>query len=292
MSTILITGASGQLGSELRDQSTRFSGYTFIFTDQEELDITDSDQSASFIKSAEPDWIINCAAYTAVDKAESDAETAQKINATGVLNIVKAIEGMECRLIHVSTDYVFDGTRNTPYREDDITNPATVYGRTKMAGEVAALRHPYTVIIRTSWLYSSYGHNFVKTIMNKAGSSDHLDVVFDQTGSPTYAADLASSIMEIISGTIRGKHEFSPGIFNYSNEGVCSWFDFATEIVKVVGSQTVVRPILTAERPSPAARPQYSVLNKKKITETYNLSIPYWRDSLLKCISKLSKSNG
>jgi|WetSurMetagenome_2_1015567.scaffolds.fasta_scaffold00708_8 dTDP-4-dehydrorhamnose reductase len=292
MSTILVTGASGQLGSELRDLSSRFSGYTFLFTDQEEMDITDANQSAIFINSASPDWIINCAAYTAVDKAEGEADLAHRINATGVQNIVKAIAGTECRLIHISTDYVFDGKKNTPYQEDDVTGPMTVYGNTKLAGEMEALKHPYTMIIRTSWLYSSYGNNFVKTIIKKAGSSDNIGVVFDQTGSPTYAADLASAIMEIISGTIRNRHVFSPGIFNYANEGVCSWFDFAIEIVKAVGSTSNVRPLLTTDWPSPAARPQYSVFNKKKIKETYNLTIPYWRDSLLKCISKLSKSNG
>jgi len=292
MSTILVTGASGQLGSELRDLSSRFSGYTFVFTDQEDLDITDANQSASFISSTSPDWIINCAAFTAVDKAESEAESAYKINATGVRNIVNAIAGTECRLIHISTDYVYDGKKNRPYQEDDPATPLTVYGSTKLAGEMEALRYPFTMIIRTSWLYSSYGNNFVKTIMKKAGSSDDIGVVFDQTGTPTYAADLASAIMEIISGTIRNRHVFSPGIFNYANEGVCSWFDFATEIVKAVGSTSTVRPLLTGEWPSPAARPQYSVFNKKKIKETYNLTIPYWRDSMLKCISKLSKSNG
>jgi dTDP-4-dehydrorhamnose reductase len=292
MSTILITGASGQLGSELRELSSRFSGYTFMFTDVEDLDITDPEQSEVFIKAAAPDWIINCAAYTAVEKAETDSEMANKINALGVLNIVNAISGKNCRLIHVSTDYVFDGTKNTPYTEHDTTNPVTVYGRTKLTGEEAALRHPYTIVIRTSWLYSSYGNNFVKTIMKKAGSSDYAEVVFDQTGTPTYAGDLASAIMEIISGTIRNKHVFSPGIFNYSNEGVCSWYDFATEIVKAAGSNCSVLPIMTSERPSAAARPQFSVLNKKKIKETYNLTIPYWRESLLKCISKLSNSNG
>jgi len=292
MSTILITGASGQLGSELRDLSSRFSGYTFIFTDVVDLDITDANQSASFISSASPDWIINCAAFTAVDKAESEAESAYKINAAGVRNIVNAIAGTECRLLHVSTDYVYDGKQNRPYQEDDPANPMTVYGSTKLAGEMEALKHPYTMIIRTSWLYSSYGNNFVKAIMKKAGSSDDIGVVFDQTGTPTYAGDLASAIMEIISGAIRNRHAFAPGIFNYANEGVCSWFDFATEIVKAVGSTSNVRPLLTAEWPSPAARPQYSVFNKKKIKETYNLIIPYWRESMLKCISKISKSNG
>lgn len=292
MSTILITGASGQLGSELRELSSHFGGYTFIFTDVDDLDITDAMQAGSFIKAAAPDWIVNCAAYTAVDKAESDTEGATKINATGVKNITDAISGSACRLIHISTDYVFDGKKNTPYREDDVTGPVTVYGKTKLAGEEAALRHPYTVIIRTSWLYSSYGNNFVKAILKKAGAGEDPEVVFDQTGTPTYAADLAAAVMDIISGVIRNRHVFSPGIFNYSNEGVCSWYDFATEIVKEAGPSCNIKPILTCQRPAAAARPQYSVLNKKKIKETYDLSIPYWRDSMIKCISKLSKNHG
>ena len=292
MSTILITGASGQLGSELRELSSHYGGYTFIFTDVEDLDITDAHQTGSFIKAASPDWIVNCAAYTAVDKAEDDVAGATKINTTGVKNIADAISGSECRLIHISTDYVFDGSKNTPYREDDVTRPVTVYGKTKLAGEEAALRHPYTVILRTSWLYSSYGNNFVKAILKKAGSGEDPRVVFDQTGSPTYAADLAAAVMDIISGVIRNRLVFSPGIYNYSNEGVCSWFDFATEIIREAGSSCSVKPILTSERPPAAARPWYSVLDKKKIKETYDLSIPYWRDSMIKCISKLSKNHG
>ena len=291
MSTILITGASGQLGSELREISSHFGGYNFIFTDVEDLDITNTKATSSFIKASSPDWIINSAAYTAVEKAESEPETAFQINATGVENIVKAIAGTECRLIHVSTDYVFDGTHNTPYSEDDETNPVTVYGKTKLAGERAALLHPFTVVLRTSWLYSSYGNNFVKTILKKAGSSDSAEVVFDQAGTPTYAADLASAIMEIISGAIKNRHVFAPGIYNYSNEGVCSWYDFAIEIVKLAGSVCNVNPIRTAARPSAAIRPAYSVLDKKKIRETYNLLIPHWRDSLSKCIHKLSNRN-
>jgi len=292
MSTILVTGASGQLGSELRELSSHFGGYTFIFTDYEELDITDASSSESFIKTAAPDWIINCAAYTAVDKAENEPEKAKLINAAGVRNIRKAITDTDCRLIHISTDYVFDGTKNTPYSEEDPVNPVAVYGTTKLEGEKEALIHPYTLVIRTAWLYSSYGNNFLRTIMKKAGSSESATVVFDQVGTPTYAADLASAIMEIISGVIKNRHAFAPGIYNYSNEGVCSWYDFATEIVKSAGSTCKVMPILSSAYKSAAHRPAYSVLDKDKIKEAYNLQIPHWRDSLLKCISKLSNSNG
>jgi dTDP-4-dehydrorhamnose reductase len=291
MSTILVTGASGQLGSELREISSHFGGYNFLFTDMEDLDITDTKTTATYIKVNSPDWIINCAAYTAVEKAENEPELAMLINATGIENIAKAISGTECRLIHVSTDYVFDGKQNTPYTEDDTTNPVTVYGKTKLAGEKAALVHPFSAVLRTSWLYSSYGNNFVKTILKKAGSSETAEVVFDQTGTPTYAADLAIAIMDIISGTIKNRHVFAPGIYNFSNEGVCSWYDFAIEIVKSAGSPCQVNPIRTGARPSAAIRPAYSVLDKKKICETYNLRIPYWRESLSKCILKLSKCN-
>jgi len=291
MSKILITGASGQLGSELKELSSRFGGYTFLFTDYDELDITNGSSTRLFIETTAPDWIINCAAYTAVDKAESEPDKAYLINATGVENIKNAISGTDCRLIHISTDYVFDGTKNTPYREDDPVNPVAVYGTSKLAGEREALKHPYTMVIRTAWLYSAYGNNFVKTILKRAGSSDSAAVVFDQVGSPTYANDLAMTIMEIISGTIKNKHAFAPGVYNYTNEGVCSWYDFACEIVKAARSSCTVSPILSSARPSAARRPAYSVLDKQKIKEAFNLQIPHWRDSMLKCISKLSNSN-
>jgi dTDP-4-dehydrorhamnose reductase len=290
MSTILVTGASGQLGSEIRERSGRYSGYTFVFTDTDELDITDPEATASFIQELSPSWIINCAAYTAVDKAEEDEETATLINAVGVVNIVSALAGSDCRLIHISTDYVFDGTSSVPYLEDDTPSPDSAYGRSKLAGEKAAMTWPQTLIIRTSWLYSSYGNNFVKTILGKAGSLQSINVVFDQTGSPTYAADLASAILEIIGGVIQNRHVFVPGIFNYSNEGVCSWFDLATEIVAVAGSECRVMPVRSSAYPSRVRRPAYSVLDKTRIRENYNLTIPYWRISLNNCISKINRT--
>ena len=290
MSTILVTGASGQLGSEIRERSVRYGGYTFVFTDTGELDITDREATASFVTELSPSWIINCAAYTAVDKAEDDEETATLINAWGVENIVSAITGSDCRLIHISTDYVFDGTSSVPYLESDTPSPDSAYGRSKLAGEKAAMGWPQTLIIRTSWLYSSYGNNFVKTILGKAGSLQSINVVFDQTGSPTYAADLAAAILEIISGVIQNRHVFVPGIFNYSNEGVCSWYDLAMEIVAVAGSECKVMPVRSSAYPSKVRRPAYSVLDKARIRENYSLTIPYWRTSLINCISKINRT--
>ena len=290
MSTILVTGASGQLGSEIRERSVRYGGYTFVFTDTGELDITDREATASFVTELSPSWIINCAAYTAVDKAEDDEETATLINAGGVENIVSAITGSDCRLIHISTDYVFDGTSSVPYLESDTPSPDSAYGRSKLAGEKAAMGWPQTLIIRTSWLYSSYGNNFVKTILGKAGSLQSINVVFDQIGSPTYAADLAAAILEIISGVIQNRHVFVPGIFNYSNEGVCSWYDLAMEIVAVAGSECKVMPVRSSAYPSKVRRPAYSVLDKARIRENYSLTIPYWRTSLNNCISKINRT--
>lgn len=289
MRAILVTGASGQLGSEIRELSARYSGYSFVFTDTGEMDITDADATRAFITELSPSWIINCAAYTAVDRAEDDEENATLVNGRGVENIVNALESSDCRLIHISTDYVFDGETPVPYSEDDTPSPASAYGRSKLAGEKAALRWPQTITIRTSWLYSSYGNNFVKTILRKAGSDENINVVFDQVGSPTYAADLAAAIMEIISGVTRNRHPFVPGIFNYSNEGVCSWFDLATEIVAIAGSSSRVTPVRSSSYPSKVKRPAFSVLDKSKIREHYNLYIPHWRASLNNCILKITR---
>jgi dTDP-4-dehydrorhamnose reductase len=284
VAVILITGANGQLGSEINNLSRKYLGYDFIFTDIDTLDITNREQTFEFIKKNEPDWIINCAAYNLVDKAESEPEKAMLINAEAVRNIAESISGSECKFIHVSTDYVFDGNSNVPYNENTPANPVTAYGKSKYAGELAALRHNRSMVIRTSWLYSPFGSNFVKTIMAKAKERDMLKVVFDQIGSPTYAGDLASAITEIVALVIRNKIAFIPGIYHYSNEGVCSWYDFAEEIIKEAGISCKVLPILSTEYPSPARRPFYSVLDKSKIKETYNIYIPHWRSSLISCI--------
>jgi dTDP-4-dehydrorhamnose reductase len=287
MAIILITGAKGQLGSELKEVSKNFYGYDFIFTDIDSLDITSLEKISEFIKKSKPDWIINCAAYTLVDKAEVEPDQALLINGTAVKNITEAIRGSECRFIHVSSDYVYDGSSNVPYNENITANPLSAYGRSKLAGEKYALLHNGSMIIRTSWLYSSFGNNFVKTILRNAAEKESLKVVFDQTGTPTYAADLAGAIMNIISGVIRNQIAMNSGIYNYSNEGVCSWYDFAREIIKESGLTCRVLPVLTKDYPQAAKRPVYSVLDKSKIKENYGLSIPYWRDSLIKCLKLL-----
>jgi len=287
MAIILVTGASGQLGNELRIVSKNFYGYDFIFTDVDTLDITNYDHTLAFIKEARPDWIINCAAYTQVDKAESEPDLALLINGTSVKNLTEAIKGSESRFIHVSTDYVYGGNANVPYREDMAVNPQSAYGRSKLEGEKYALLHHGSMIIRTSWLYSSFGNNFVKTILRNGAEKKSLNVVFDQTGSPTYAADLAGAIMSIVSGVIRNQIAMNSGIYNYSNEGVCTWFDFATEIINEAGLSCIVNPVLSSEFRQIAKRPTYSVMDKTKIRENYGLTIPHWRTSLLKCIKLL-----
>jgi dTDP-4-dehydrorhamnose reductase len=287
MAIILVTGAYGQLGNELRVVSKNFYGYDFIFTDRDTLDITSPDNTADFIKKTKPDWIINCAAYTLVDKAESEPDQATLINGTAVKNITEVIRGSECRFIHVSSDYVYDGTSNVPYNENTAENPLSAYGRSKLAGEKYALLHQGSMIIRTSWLYSSFGNNFVKTMLRLGAEKESLKVVFDQTGTPTYAADLAETIMTIVSGVIRNQIAMNSGIYNYSNEGVCTWFDFAIEIMKEAGLNCKVYPVLSKDYPQVAQRPTYSVMDKSKIKDTYGLSIPHWRDSLSNCIKLL-----
>lgn len=287
MAAILITGAHGQLGNELKVVSKNFYGYDYIFTDIDTLDLTNPKQTEDFIKRNRPDWIINCAAYNLVDKAESEPEAAMLVNGTAVKNIADVIKGSECRFIHISSDYVYDGLSNVPYNENSVPNPVSAYGRSKLAGEKYALLHHGSMIIRTSWLYSSFGNNFVKTILSHAREKESLKVVYDQVGTPTYAADLAGAIMKIVSGVIRNQFALNAGIYNYSNEGVCTWFDFATEIIKEAGLPCIINPVLSSEFRQIAKRPSYSVMDKTKIRENYGLTIPHWRTSLLKCIKLL-----
>ncbi len=287
MAVILITGANGQLGNELRVISKNYYGYDFIFTDADSLDITQKKQTEEFINETKPDWVINCAAYNLVDQAESETEKAMLINATAVKNITDLINGSECKFIHISSDYVYDGKNNVPYSEYTIPNPLSAYGRSKFAGEKFALQHHGSLVIRTSWLYSSFGKNFVKSILKNASEKESLGVVFDQIGTPTYAGDLAGAIMTIVSGVIRNHFAMSAGIFNYSNEGVCSWYDFATEIINEAGLKCKINPILTKEYRLAAERPAYSVMDKGKIKEIYSIVIPHWRTSLSKCIKLL-----
>ncbi len=287
MAGILITGANGQLGNELKEISKQYWGYDFTFTDIDTLDITDAQATGEFIRTLNPGWIVNCAAYNFVDKAESEPDAAMKINSIAVKNLTDSVSGTESRFIHISTDYVYGGSSNVPYSEDSEPDPQSAYGRSKLAGEKHALLHPGSMIIRTSWLYSSYGQNFVKTMLKLGSERDTLKVVFDQTGTPTYACDLAESIMKIISGVIRNQFAFKAGIYNYSNEGVCSWYDFATEIFKEAGVTCQVSPVVSKDFPQAASRPSYSVMDKTKIKENYNISIPHWRESLVKCIKLL-----
>lgn len=287
MASILITGANGQLGNEIKVVSKSFYGYDFIFTDVDTLDISDKQKTSEFISRVNPGWIVNCAAYTQVDKAETEHDAAFLVNGTAVRNITEAITGKECKLIHISTDYVFDGNSNVPYDEMSPVNPMSVYGKSKLEGEKSALLHPNSMIIRTAWLYSVYGSNFVKTILKHGRVKDSLNVVFDQTGTPTWAADLAGAIMHIISGVIRNQIAFNSGIYHYSNEGVCSWYDVACEIVREAGLNCVINPILSKDYPTIAQRPFYSVLNKTRIKENYSLTIPHWRSSLENCVNLL-----
>ncbi|RLD63171.1 MAG: dTDP-4-dehydrorhamnose reductase [Bacteroidetes bacterium] len=289
MHNILVTGADGQLGSEIRTLASNYNNFNFIFTDVNNLDITNINDVEEFFTSHPIDYTINCAAYTAVDKAETNQETANSINVTGVKNLVALSQKYSSKLIHISTDYVFDGNNHKPYVETDITNPVSVYGKTKLEAEQIILNSTIkSIIIRTSWLYSSYGNNFVKTMMRLGSERDELNVIFDQVGTPTYAFDLAKTILEIIVLSAKDNNNFKQGIYHFSNQGVCSWYDFAIEIMKFSNINCKINPIESKDYPTPAKRPFYSVLNKSKIENTFNISIPYWKNSLSQCVKKLS----
>lgn len=290
MAIILITGAKGQLGNELKVVSRNYYGNDFIFTDIDTLDITDPDKTVDFIRKTKPDWIINCAAYNLVDKAESEYESAVLLNGTAVKNISTALKDSTCRFIHISSDYVFDGNSDIPYAEYSLPNPLSAYGKSKLEGERSALIHHGSMVIRTSWLYSSFGKNFVRTMLRLGSEKDSVNVVSDQTGNPTYARDLAEAILHIVSGVNRQQIAFNAGIYHYSNEGECSWFEFAKAIMEEAGLNCTVLPILTKDYPTDAKRPAYSALNKKKIKDNYDLTIPQWRTSLKKCIKIIKNS--
>ncbi len=274
---ILITGSNGQLGSEIRVLSEN-SEHRFFFTDVAELDITDRDAIDGYIVDNKIDTIVNCAAYTNVDKAEDDVELADKINHLAVKNLAEASKKYAVELVHISTDYVFDGTKNFPYLETDPTAPLGVYGKTKLDGESAVINSGCAyLIIRTSWLYSTFGINFVKTMRRLTTEKESLKVVFDQVGTPTYAGDLAHAILKIIES---GKLSDNSGIYHFSNEGVCSWYDFAIEIRDLFGNECDVQPCHSDEFPSKVTRPKFSVLDKTKIKKTFGLKIPHWKYSL------------
>ena len=287
---ILVTGANGQLGSEIKDCQHNFKELNIVYADLQDLDICNEDTVNTFVTTNSIDAVINCAAYTAVDKAEKDVEMARKVNATGVFNLVKAMENVKGKIIHISTDYVFDGTKYLPYVEEDIVNPIGVYGNTKREGELAVINSSLEgIVIRTSWLYSAYGNNFVKTMMRIGSEKEKLNVIFDQIGTPTYACDLANTCLAILSNK-QNRIDKAGKVYHFSNEGVASWYDFATVIMKINKLDCKVFPIETKDYPTLAKRPHYSVLNKSKIKTDFNIQIPYWTDSLEKCIEKL-KSN-
>lgn len=273
------------MGNEIRLIEPNNRQHTFFNTDVNELDITDANAIESFVDNHSIDGIINCAAYTAVDKAESNSQLCTLLNAEAPAYLAAAIEKRGGWLIQISTDYVFDGTNHTPYTEDEPTCPDSVYGTTKIAGEKAAQEAcQRTMIIRTAWLYSTFGNNFVKTMIRLGKEKNELNVVSDQIGTPTYARDLAAAVMTAVNTGIK------PGVFHFTDEGVTSWYDFTKTIHRIAGIKTCrVRPVHTSEYPTAAKRPHYSVLDKTKIKNTYNIEIPYWEDSLAECISKLDK---
>lgn len=286
MTTILITGSKGQLGNEMQQAAVRFPDFNYIYTDVAELDICDKSALDAFVKANNVNVIVNCAAYTAVDKAEDDVELCYKINRDAVRNIAEVANDNKVKVVHVSTDYVFDGTNYLPYTEDMPVCPATVYGKSKLEGEQALLENcKESVILRTAWLYSSFGNNFVKTMIKLGTERDSLGVIFDQVGSPTYAADLADVILQLLSNKT-----FIPGIYHFSDEGVCSWYDFTKTIHRMANITCDVKPIETKDYPARTPRPHFSVLNKGKIKSTYGISIPHWEVSLEKCIGLLHNS--
>lgn len=292
MSNILITGANGQLGNELRKLESNYSNFNFLFTDVKELDITKTNDVEKFFDDNKISFLINCAAYTAVDKAEENKEAAHTLNTEAVKILSHIAKKHNTVMIHISTDYVFNGSNNVPYKESDTTKPNSVYGFSKLQGENEFINSGVKgIIIRTSWLYSEFGNNFVKTMLKLTRERNSLNVIFDQIGTPTYAFDLAKAILSIISDAtkliINNK---VPQIYHYSNEGVCSWYDFAKEISDIAGNKCSISPIETFEYPQPANRPHYSILNKSLIKSTFGIIIPNWKDSLKKCIAILNNN--
>lgn len=276
---ILITGCNGQLGTEMRNLSALHPAHTYFFTDVQELDITNRASVHTYVRDNNIGVIVNCAAYTNVDKAEEDEPTARLINALAVENLATA----GCKVIHISTDYVFSGNEYMPCKETDSVAPRTAYGRTKYEGEQLLLKaNPEAIIFRTAWLYSPYGNNFVKTMLRYGKEKDELRVVYDQIGTPTYAEDLAKAIYTAIEAD-----QWHPGIYHFTNEGVCSWYDFTVEILRQAGVPCRVTPILSAEYQYKTPRPHYSVLDKAKVKTTFGITIPYWTDSLQACLKRL-----
>jgi dTDP-4-dehydrorhamnose reductase len=287
--TILITGTNGQLGSEIRKLSPFFPSFSFFFTDIEQLDLLKKQDIQKFVVHNGIDYVINCAAYTAVDKAEDEVQICMAVNRDAVRNLAEATKN-KARILHVSTDYVFDGKGNTPLKETDTVNPQSVYGKSKLEGERVLMEiAPESIIVRTSWLYSEFGNNFVKTMLRLGTEREQLSVVSDQVGTPTYAEDLVRALLHIIE-CIEKENTFPAGVYHYSNEGACSWCDFCLKIFELAGiTNCKVTPIPTSEYPTKAARPLYSVLDKTKIKETFGLEIPQWEESLRNMLSSLRR---
>ncbi len=288
--TILITGAAGQVGNEFRFLAFTHPQFKFIYTDVEQLDITKLGQTLQFFKRNTPQYVVNCAAYTAVDRAETDVALATKINVNGARNLAKASQATGATLIQLSTDYVYHNNQNTPFKEGDRTSPKGVYAKTKLRGDLAALKFcERAIVLRTSWVYGTFGNNFVKTMLRLGKERTELNVIFDQIGTPTYARDLARAILKVAQKI--ENQEIDPkllrGVFHYSNEGVTSWYDFTKAIFDIRNIGCRVNPIESVQYPTPAARPPFSVLNKAKFRKTFGIEIPYWRDSLVACLNEL-----
>ena len=282
MHNILVTGSNGQLGSEFRFLCSEYNNYNFFFTDKNELDICDINSLQKFIDKNKINVIVNCAAYTAVDRAESESDLAHKINSFGTKNLGIIAKRNLCKLVHISTDYVFDGTKKFAYNEKDVTNPQSVYGKSKLSGEenLKIINPENCIIIRTSWVYSKFGNNFVKTMLKIGKDRGEVNVVSDQVGSPTYAFDLAKMILNILP-EIKNKRTT---IFHYANDGFCSWADFSTEIFKISNINCKVNPITTSDYPTAAVRPSFSVMDNRRIKEFFDLKIPEWKESLNKML--------
>ena len=291
--SILVTGSQGQVGQAFMHLAEQYPKYTMVFVDRTKLDLCQYEQVSHYLQQNNFDLIINCAAYTAVDNAESDTAAADAINHIAVKRLAALVKAQQSKLIHISTDYVFNGRQHRPYLETDAVNPQSVYGTTKLAAEQAIMQtmENNALIIRTSWVYSPTGSNFVKTMLKLGAERDTLRVVFDQVGTPTYAYDLAQAILLLIQSEHFNQPTFGTEIFHYSNEGVCSWYDFAKAIFGESGLSCQVTPIETKDYPTAAKRPAYSVLNKRKIKQTFNLTIPYWRESLKMCLAELQGKN-
>ena len=282
---VLVTGSNGQLGSEIRGLAPEYAGFRFFFTDKDELDVTNGEAVSRFLKKNSIACLINCVGYTAVDKAEGDRAGASLLNTMAARILAESTAKAGAMMVHVSTDYVFEGKGFRPYTENDTANPKTIYGKTKLEGEIEVIFNAKkALIIRTSWLYSSHGNNFLKTILEKCRTEQELRVVYDQVGTPTYARDLARAILEIIPGVppkMRGE------VYNFSNEGVASWYDFAKAILEIGGINCKLVPVLSKDIQAAATRPHYSVLDKSRLKKDFGLEIPHWRDSLVECMQKM-----